>query len=269
MSGTFGGRLRAERERKRISLQTIASNTKIPIRLLADLERDDVSRWPSGIFRRSFLRSYAAAIGLPTEAVVREFQTRFPDHAEVEVAGRTEPESAPTELRLMLAELPRQPWLPSVAGVGARCMATVVDVGLVFAVTAALTLSFGHLSVFLAVVSLCYFAAFGILYEDTPGRALVARSAHRARGTVYASVEVPLDLPAPQVVPPILPTKPAMKVASRRAPRDLRAPEPARLSIEDEPYVLPAPMLSPAASISEVLLSTDVIPSEPAGNLLA
>ena len=78
---TFGPRLRQERERRQISLTSIAENTKISRSLLEALERDDVSRWPTGIFRRSFVRSYAQAIGLDPEEVVREFLERFPDPA--------------------------------------------------------------------------------------------------------------------------------------------------------------------------------------------
>jgi cytoskeletal protein RodZ len=78
---TFGPRLRQERERRQISLASIAANTKISRSLLEALERDDVSRWPTGIFRRSFVRSYAQAIGLDPDEVVREFLERFPDPA--------------------------------------------------------------------------------------------------------------------------------------------------------------------------------------------
>jgi len=76
---TFGPRLRQERERRHISLTSIAENTKISRSLLEALERDDVSRWPTGIFRRSFVRSYAQAIGLDPDEVAREFAERFPD----------------------------------------------------------------------------------------------------------------------------------------------------------------------------------------------
>ena len=57
MSDSFGARLRQERERRQIPLKSIAEGTKIGISLLEGLERDDVSRWPSGIFRKSFVRA--------------------------------------------------------------------------------------------------------------------------------------------------------------------------------------------------------------------
>ena len=84
---SFGGRLRYERERRQINLRSIAETTKISVPLLEGLERDDVSRWPSGIFRKSFIRVYAEAIGLDPEPVVREFVERYPDPLEVEIAA--------------------------------------------------------------------------------------------------------------------------------------------------------------------------------------
>ena len=75
---TFGPRLRAERERRGISIDTIASVTKVGGDLWEGLERNDFSRWPSGIFARAFVRDYARAIGLDSDEVVDEFCRLFP-----------------------------------------------------------------------------------------------------------------------------------------------------------------------------------------------
>jgi hypothetical protein len=75
---TFGPRLRAERERRGISIETIASVTKVGGDLWDGLERNDFSRWPSGIFARAFVRDYARAIGLDADEVVDEFCRLFP-----------------------------------------------------------------------------------------------------------------------------------------------------------------------------------------------
>jgi cytoskeletal protein RodZ len=88
---TFGARLRYERERRQIALKSIAESTKIGVSLLEGLERDDVARWPSGIFRKSFIRSYAEAIGLDADTIVREFVERYPDPLEVERAAPVNP----------------------------------------------------------------------------------------------------------------------------------------------------------------------------------
>ena len=90
---SFGARLRYERERRQIALKSIAEGTKIGIGLLEGLERDDVSRWPSGIFRKSFVRAYAEAIGMDPEAVIREFVERYPDPLEVDNAAPITPRS--------------------------------------------------------------------------------------------------------------------------------------------------------------------------------
>ena len=75
---TFGPRLRAARERRGISLETIAAVTNVSADLWEGLERNDVSRWPGGIFARSFVRDYARAIGVDEAEVVNEFCRLFP-----------------------------------------------------------------------------------------------------------------------------------------------------------------------------------------------
>lgn len=75
---TFGPRLRRERERRGISLDTIATVTKVSAELWEGLERNDFSRWPSGIFARAFVRDYARAVGLDADDVVDEFCRLFP-----------------------------------------------------------------------------------------------------------------------------------------------------------------------------------------------
>lgn len=74
---TFGPRLRCERERRGINLATIALVTKVSVDLWDGLERNDFSRWPSGIFARAFVRDYARAVGLDADDVVDEFCRLF------------------------------------------------------------------------------------------------------------------------------------------------------------------------------------------------
>src|SRR4029079_13941025 len=86
MPESFGGRLRHQREHRQVALATIAEQTKNKQPLLEARERDDVSQWPSGIFRRAFIRAYAQAVGLEPDAIVREFVALYPDPSE-EVAA--------------------------------------------------------------------------------------------------------------------------------------------------------------------------------------
>jgi transcriptional regulator with XRE-family HTH domain len=76
MTSTFGERLRLQREQRQISLAAVAEQTKIKQSLLEALERDDFSHWPLGLFGRSYIRSYAQAVGLDPAATVREFLER-------------------------------------------------------------------------------------------------------------------------------------------------------------------------------------------------
>ena len=85
MAESFGARMRERREQRQISLIAISEQTKIKLSLLDALERDDVSQWPTGIFRRAFIRAYARAVGLNADVVVREFLERYPDPAETVV----------------------------------------------------------------------------------------------------------------------------------------------------------------------------------------
>jgi len=87
MPESFGARLRRQRERQRVTLAAIAEQTKIHLPLLEELEHDRVAHWPSGIFRRAFIRAYADAIGLQPDEVVREFLALYPDPIQVVSIG--------------------------------------------------------------------------------------------------------------------------------------------------------------------------------------
>jgi hypothetical protein len=78
----FCAQLKAARERKGISLQMISESTKVSERLFADLERCDLSRWPTNLYRRAFFREYAALVGLPGQSTVSEFVRLFPEDLE-------------------------------------------------------------------------------------------------------------------------------------------------------------------------------------------
>ena len=79
MSESLGARLRQRREERQIDLIAIAEQTKIKLGLLEALERDDVSHWPSGIFRRAYVRTYAQFLSLDPDLVLREFLEVHPD----------------------------------------------------------------------------------------------------------------------------------------------------------------------------------------------
>lgn len=85
----FGARLRAARESRGVSLRTIAETTKISVRALEALERNDISQLPGGLFSRSFVRAYATEVGLDPEQTIADFITRFPDDSVTQGHPRT------------------------------------------------------------------------------------------------------------------------------------------------------------------------------------
>ena len=87
---SLGAYLRAERERRDLALRTISENTKVSLPLLEGLEADDISRWPGGIFRRAFVRSYAEAVGLDPDDVFKRFEQQYKPAA-AEVSGADQP----------------------------------------------------------------------------------------------------------------------------------------------------------------------------------
>ena len=192
----FGARLRRERERRQIALSSISANTKISVALFEGLERGDVSRWPSGLFRRAFVRAYAEAIGLDPDPVTREFLERYPDPAElpmvVPVPGApTPPSPAPARapraghavLRLTLADAGTK----FVAGcllttVRRRGAAAAFDTGVALAIGGLVFAASGHFWVPLGVAMLVYHLGGILLLGNTPGVCLCAPTPEGPRG---------------------------------------------------------------------------------------
>jgi len=73
----FGTQLKQARESRGMSLQQVATSTKISVGVLEALERGDFSRLPGGIFSRGFVRSYALEVGVDPDAVVAQFVTEL------------------------------------------------------------------------------------------------------------------------------------------------------------------------------------------------
>jgi transcriptional regulator with XRE-family HTH domain len=92
-TSTLGAYLRAEREQRGLTLRTISENTKVSIPLLDGLESDDISRWPGGIFRRAFVRSYAEAVGLDPDDVFRRFEQQYKPAPSEGIASEAPPTS--------------------------------------------------------------------------------------------------------------------------------------------------------------------------------
>jgi len=190
---TFGPRLRAERERRGISIETIASVTKVGGDLWEGLERNDLSRWPSGIFARAFVRDYARAIGLDSDEVVDEFCRLFPladrrgsrlIQAQAQLLGH---HLAYAESGALPADgdrraVPRDPGEHAIvrARVVARALATAIDaaasLGLAGCVSIVTAMSFWPVA---GMVTVMYYTAMTIAFGSSPGSKAVDAIRHR------------------------------------------------------------------------------------------
>ncbi|MEQ1759760.1 MAG: helix-turn-helix domain-containing protein [Vicinamibacterales bacterium] len=77
----FITRLRRQRERSRVTLESIGQATRVRLDMLEALERGDLHAWPKGLYARAWVRGYAEAVGLEPDDIVEEFCRLFP-HAD-------------------------------------------------------------------------------------------------------------------------------------------------------------------------------------------
>ncbi|MGE5111646.1 MAG: RodZ domain-containing protein [Acidobacteriaceae bacterium] len=73
--GSFGDKLKRERELRGVTLDEIAKATKIGTRALKALEDEQFDQLPGGIFNKGFVRAYAKFLGLDEEEMVSDYVT--------------------------------------------------------------------------------------------------------------------------------------------------------------------------------------------------
>ena len=71
--GTFGERLKRERELREVTLDEVSTATRISVRFLEALENENWPRLPGGVFGRGFVRSIARYLGLNEESLLAEY----------------------------------------------------------------------------------------------------------------------------------------------------------------------------------------------------
>jgi cytoskeleton protein RodZ len=71
--GTFGERLKREREMREVSPTEITTATRISGRFLEALENEDWGKLPGGVFNRGFVRAIARYLGLDEESLLAEY----------------------------------------------------------------------------------------------------------------------------------------------------------------------------------------------------
>lgn len=197
--------LKAARERKGISLDEIEKATKIPAYMFAALERCDLRRWPTGLFRRSFFRDYVKMIGVPVTEACAAFVQLFVEEKDVVASlhqvvdgevrkgsegvqrgseevrrgsegvlkgsGTAEAQPGPG-VRLALDTAWHGPRTPLVS----RLLAAVIDAATVVVIAVAIAWAAGlDWSTTIAIVALAYLLLETGLFAESPAKWIFAR----------------------------------------------------------------------------------------------
>jgi cytoskeleton protein RodZ len=102
----FCDELRGERERRKVSLESICEETKVSSRHLHALEAGEYSQLPGGVFRKGIVRSYLGALGLDEATWLERFEASLRDSGTVSADGNDWIEFAENVRRNRIATQP-------------------------------------------------------------------------------------------------------------------------------------------------------------------
>jgi hypothetical protein len=183
----FCRQLKAARQKSGVTLEAIAASTKVRRSLFVDLERNELSRWPKGVYRRAYLREYLRAIDLDDESMVDEFTRLFPDDEDEKAILHSE-RPAPA-LKMTLAD----DRVESFERLRARVVTAIMDVMMVGTAWATIAwVSGADISTVGVIVVLAYFTCATAWVGRTPAAELI--ESVRRRGLRHTP-EPPEDEP--------------------------------------------------------------------------
>jgi hypothetical protein len=177
---SFGPVLRAARERRGVTLAQIAAETKLGVELWADLEENNLSRWPRQIYARSYVRDYAMRVGMDPEEIVNEFCRLFPEWGDRRAEKLIRGQAAIINHDLTWQDLPSKDRRASdraaqgtptfFARHGTRILAVALDATAILGITGLALLARAPFWPMLAITSLAYSAAATLLSANGFGR---------------------------------------------------------------------------------------------------
>jgi len=91
---SFGEKLKAEREKRAVTLEQISASTKIGVRMLQALEEDQFGVLPGGIFNKGFVRAYARHVGLDEDQTIADY---------LQASGEAQPPELPPDVHPQIA----------------------------------------------------------------------------------------------------------------------------------------------------------------------
>lgn len=121
VTNDIGGRLRQAREQRGWSIDDLARRTKLTTPVVRAIERNDFANLPGGMFRKAYVRTLAAEVGLNASDIAADYCARF--EPPVEPSGIPDPVIARQEDR----------WIEELAPSPRRFLVAVILVSLVIA----------------------------------------------------------------------------------------------------------------------------------------
>jgi cytoskeletal protein RodZ len=84
----FCDELRRERERRKVSIETISDQTKVVSRHLLALEAGEYASLPGGVFRKGIVRGYLKALGLDEVPWMERFEASLRESGAANPEGK-------------------------------------------------------------------------------------------------------------------------------------------------------------------------------------
>jgi cytoskeleton protein RodZ len=194
--GSFGDKLRREREMRGVTLDEISESTKISRRHLESLEKEDFTSLPGGVFNKGFVRAYARFLGINEDQAVADYS-----------AVAQEPEAPQDQFPLDIHEEPNRELNPKKS-----------NLPLVLAVAALIGVVIGYSVWFRGKKAQHADAAVASSPTPAASSSPIPRPApvKRTEETPAQQKTVSAPIPAPQPVATPAPSKPAEEIAAAR-----------------------------------------------------
>jgi len=87
----IGGRVRSAREQRGLTLADAARVTKLSTCVIGAIERNDFASLPGGMYRKAYLRTLAAEVGLDPYEIAADYETQY--------SGPAKPATTPDVMR--------------------------------------------------------------------------------------------------------------------------------------------------------------------------
>jgi cytoskeleton protein RodZ len=238
---SIGDTLRRERMRRNLELANIASELKISVRFLTAIEGEDFGKLPGGVFTKSFIRQYAAFLGLDGDELTAELQRTMEPPEDPQFSDKPRPDVPGIQLEF------RDDWRS--AGEHRGSWPPWITAG--------------------ALLVLLMLVCSGVYWWwEKPRHQVLARETPPSRAVIPAPqstppVSMPSENPAPAVAPPV--TEPAGSPPANTQPaaeRPAAAPLAVPQSTTPQPAAtagIPASAPNPNASVRVGITADEVV----------